>query len=90
MRTPTQGLHKYTQCSSEMKEGGFYFKQERDKHWEELSHGRVMGSSADTDLQVGNHVISAWLQVNPSDGYVLPGGFVSSQVHCHQVVQAPA
>jgi len=41
-------------------------------------------------LEVDNHVISARLQVNPSDGYVLPGGSVSSQVHRHQVVQAPA
>lgn len=42
------------------------------------------------DLQVGNHVIGATLQVNPPDGHVLPSGSVSSQVHCHQVVQTPA
>lgn len=36
-----------------------------------------------TDLKEVNHVIGAGLQVDPSDGHMLPGGSVSSQVHRH-------
>lgn len=36
-----------------------------------------------TDLKEVNHVIRAGLQVDPSDGHMLPGGSVSSQVHRH-------
>lgn len=49
-----------------------------------------MTSSVGADLKVVNHVIGAGLQVDPSDGYMLPGGSVPSQVHSHQVVQTSA
>lgn len=41
-----------------------------------------------TDLKEVDHVVGAGLQVDPSDGHVLPSGPVPSQVHRHQVVQA--
>lgn len=44
----------------------------------------------DADLEEVHHVVGAELQVNPSDGDVLPGGSVSSQVHRHQLIQAAA
>lgn len=43
-----------------------------------------------TDLKEVHHVIGAGLQVDASDGHVLPGGPVSSQVHRHEVIQASA
>lgn len=43
----------------------------------------------DAHLQVSDHVVSARLQVNSSNGHVLPCGFVSCKVHSHQVIQAP-
>lgn len=52
--------------------------------------GKLMRVSVGADLKVVNHVISAGLQVDPSDGYVLSGGSVPSQVHRHQVVQTSA
>lgn len=51
--------------------------------------GRV-GSGEDADLEEVHHVVGAELQVDPTDGDVLPGGPVSSQVHRHQLIQASA
>lgn len=48
------------------------------------------GNGEDADLKEVHHVVGAELQVDPSDGDVLPGGSVSSQVHRHQLVQASA
>lgn len=56
---------------------------------EEWKEG-VGGVGEDADLEEVHHVVGAELQVDPSDGDVLPGGSVSSQVHRHQLVQASA
>lgn len=54
----------------------------------ERKEGQGTGEAA--DLKEGHHVVGAELQVDPSDGDVLPGGSVSSQVHRHQLIQASA
>lgn len=58
----------------------------------EVGNGRKgrVGFGEDADLKEVHHVVGAELQVDPSDGDVLPGGSVSSQVHRHQLIQASA
>lgn len=37
-------------------------------------------------LQVGNHVISARLKVDSSNGNMLPCGFISGEIYGHQII----